>query len=68
VECRPITKFIEYMEMFARFKQTENLHALSNVLDSHPEFAPVERAQLGESCPTPPRTVTSPRISRLFLS
>jgi hypothetical protein len=56
------------MEMFARFKQTENLHALSNVLDSHPEFAPVERAQLGESCPTPPQTITSPRISRLFLS
>ncbi|OCK88487.1 uncharacterized protein K441DRAFT_690580 [Cenococcum geophilum 1.58] len=49
-DSEPITKFIEYMEMFARFKQTENLHALSNVLDSHPEFAPVERAQLGSLC------------------
>ncbi|OCK76182.1 hypothetical protein K432DRAFT_152858 [Lepidopterella palustris CBS 459.81] len=49
-DSEPIIKFLEYMEMFSRFKQTENLHALSNLIDSHPEFAPVERAQLGSLC------------------
>ena len=47
---RVITKFGEYLDSFARFKNSENLHALSSLLDSHTELKSVERALLGSLC------------------
>ncbi|KAF2498457.1 hypothetical protein BU16DRAFT_558518 [Lophium mytilinum] len=46
-DSEAIIKFVEYMDMFSRFKQTDVIHALSNLLSTRTEFVPVERAQLG---------------------
>ncbi|ORY14558.1 HRDC-like protein [Clohesyomyces aquaticus] len=42
-----ITAFMEYLETFSRYKQNENLHALSGLLDSQSELTSVEKAMLG---------------------
>ncbi|KAF1999327.1 hypothetical protein P154DRAFT_523357 [Amniculicola lignicola CBS 123094] len=46
-ESTTITQFMEYVENFARYKENENLHALSGLLDSHSELTSVEKALLG---------------------
>jgi DNA-directed RNA polymerase II subunit RPB4 len=46
-DSQTINQFIEYLENFSRFKQNENLHALSGLLDSHSEISSVEKAMLG---------------------
>ncbi|KAF2278153.1 uncharacterized protein EI97DRAFT_246757 [Westerdykella ornata] len=42
-----INQFVEYLDTFARYKQNENLHAMSGLLDSHSELSSVEKALLG---------------------
>lgn len=44
---RSIQQFVDYLEMFSRYKQSENLHAMGAIFDSNPQFTPVERAMLG---------------------
>jgi len=46
-DSQTINQFIEYLENFSRFKQHENLNALSGLLDSHSELSSVEKAMLG---------------------
>ncbi|KAF2465059.1 uncharacterized protein BDR25DRAFT_295870 [Lindgomyces ingoldianus] len=46
-DSQTITAFMEYLETFSRYKQNENLHALSGLLDSQPELNSVEKAMLG---------------------
>lgn len=45
--ARTIQQFVEYLETFSRYKQNENLHAMSGLLDSHSELTSVEKAMLG---------------------
>ncbi len=44
---RSIQQFVDYLDMFARYKQTENLHSMGGIFDSNPQINPVERAMLG---------------------
>lgn len=37
----------EYLESFARFKETNTTQAVERVLSAHPEFESFERSQLG---------------------
>ncbi|KAF2187117.1 hypothetical protein K469DRAFT_705678 [Zopfia rhizophila CBS 207.26] len=46
-DSQVISQFMEYFETFSRYKQNENLHALSALLDSHSELSSVEKAMLG---------------------
>jgi DNA-directed RNA polymerase II subunit RPB4 len=46
-DSQSINQFVEYLETFSRYKQTENLHAVSGILDSHGELTSVEKAMLG---------------------
>jgi DNA-directed RNA polymerase II subunit RPB4 len=50
-DSQTINQFTEYLETFSRYKQNENLHALSGLLDSHPELSSVEKAMLGMLAP-----------------
>ncbi|KAF2750573.1 hypothetical protein M011DRAFT_392817, partial [Sporormia fimetaria CBS 119925] len=48
-----INQWTDYVEVFSRYKQTENLHAISSLMDSHGELTPVEKALLGSlACDT----------------
>ncbi|KAF2733265.1 hypothetical protein EJ04DRAFT_495607 [Polyplosphaeria fusca] len=47
VYARSITQFMDYLDVFSRYKQSENLHAMSGLLDSHSELSSVEKAMLG---------------------
>ncbi|PSN59543.1 hypothetical protein BS50DRAFT_640892 [Corynespora cassiicola Philippines] len=52
-DSQTIQQFIEYLETFSRYKQTENLHALSGLLDANASLTSVEKAMLGSlSCDT----------------
>jgi len=44
---RAIQQFVDYLEIFSRYKQSENLNAMGAVLDAHSNFSTVERAMLG---------------------
>ena len=46
---RTINQFTEYLETFARYKQSENLHDMSGLLDSVSELTSVEKAMLGKA-------------------
>ena len=46
---RVLVKSQEYLEVFARFKQKENIEAVERILSSHTDLEPFERSQLGES-------------------
>lgn len=46
---RSIQQFVDYLEMFSRYKQTENLHAMGAIFDSNPNITAVERAMLGNA-------------------
>lgn len=49
-----LTKTIDYLDAFSRFKKKENVEAVERLLSSHKEFHKFERAQLGMSFPPPP--------------
>lgn len=42
-----LTKTVDYLDTFARFKKKENVEAVERLLSSHKEFHKFERAQLG---------------------
>lgn len=46
-ERRSIQQFVDYLEMFARYKELNNLTAMGGVLDANPQFTMAERAMLG---------------------
>ncbi|KAI0012922.1 RNA polymerase Rpb4 [Xylariaceae sp. FL0662B] len=45
-----LTKTIDYLDTFARFKKKENVEAVERLLSAHKEFHKFERAQLGSLC------------------
>lgn len=47
---RNLTKTMDYLEVFARFKDEENIKAVERLLNSHTELEMFERSQLG-MCP-----------------
>ncbi|KAI2616413.1 HRDC-like protein [Hypomontagnella submonticulosa] len=49
-ETEMLTKTIDYLDTFARFKKKENVEAVERLLSSHKEFHKFERAQLGSLC------------------
>lgn len=48
---RNLTKTLDYLEVFARFKDEENIKAVERLLNSHTELESFERSQLGELTP-----------------
>jgi len=46
-DSQSIQQFVDYLDMFARYKQTENLHSMGGIFDSNPQINPIERAMLG---------------------
>ena len=44
---RSIQQFVDYLEMFSRYKELNNLTAMGGVLDANPQFNLAERAMLG---------------------
>lgn len=46
---RNLTKTLDYLETFARFKDEENIKAVERLLNSHTELEMFERSQLGVS-------------------
>ncbi|KAI9677930.1 MAG: RNA polymerase B [Trizodia sp. TS-e1964] len=49
-ETEMLHKTLEYLEVFARFKQKENIEAVERLLLSHEKLAPFERSQLASLC------------------
>ncbi|KAI1079447.1 RNA polymerase Rpb4 [Whalleya microplaca] len=49
-ETEMLTKTVDYLETFARFKKKENVEAVERLLSAHKEFHKFERAQLGSLC------------------
>lgn len=47
LHCRNLTKTLDYLEVFARFKDEENIKAVERLLNSHTELEMFERSQLG---------------------
>lgn len=50
--CRTLIKTQDYLDVFARFKQKENIEAVERMLTSKTELELFERSQLG-SCLLP---------------
>ena len=48
---RVLTKTVDYLDAFARFKRKENVEAVERLLASHTELTKFERAALGSLCP-----------------
>ena len=53
-----LVKTQDYLDVFARFKQKENIEAVERLLLAHVNLEPFERSQLGtsspsSSCPSP---------------
>lgn len=50
---RNLTKTLDYLDVFARFKDEENIKAVERLLNSHTELEMFERSQLGKclKCP-----------------
>lgn len=46
---RNLTKTLDYLDVFARFKDEENIKAVERLLNSHTELEMFERSQLGKS-------------------
>ncbi|KAI1094811.1 RNA polymerase Rpb4 [Rostrohypoxylon terebratum] len=46
-ETEMLTKTIDYLDTFARFKKKESVEAVERLLGSYPKLAKFERAQLG---------------------
>ncbi|KAL8916084.1 MAG: hypothetical protein Q9172_006467 [Xanthocarpia lactea] len=49
-ETETLIKTQDYLEVFARFKQTENIEAVERVLSAKQELERFERSQLGSLC------------------
>ncbi|KAH9891528.1 RNA polymerase Rpb4 [Xylariomycetidae sp. FL2044] len=49
-ETAMLTKTIDYLDAFSRFKKKENVEAVERLLSAHKEFHRFERAQLGSLC------------------
>ncbi|KAI1387082.1 HRDC-like protein [Hypoxylon trugodes] len=49
-ETEMLTKTIDYLDTFARFKKKENVEAVERLLSSYKQFHKFERAQLGSLC------------------
>ncbi|KAL4782048.1 hypothetical protein BJX76DRAFT_349668 [Aspergillus varians] len=49
-EPENLVKTLEYLELFARFKDEENIKAVERLLNSHTELEMFERSQLGSLC------------------
>ncbi|KAI9790143.1 MAG: RNA polymerase B [Peltula sp. TS41687] len=49
-ETEVLLKTTEYLEIFARFKQKENIEAVERILAADDALEPFERAQLGSLC------------------
>lgn len=47
LQFRNLTKTLDYLEVFARFKDEENIKAVERLLNSHTELEMFERSQLG---------------------
>ena len=47
---RTLIKTQDYLDVFARFKQKENIEAVERMLASHTELESFERSQLGSLC------------------
>ncbi|CAJ2513317.1 Uu.00g014360.m01.CDS01 [Anthostomella pinea] len=47
---RMLTKTVDYLDAFSRFKKKENVEAVERLLSAHKEFHKFERAQLGSLC------------------
>jgi DNA-directed RNA polymerase II subunit RPB4 len=45
-----LTKTLDYLEVFSRFKDEENIKAVERLLNSHTELEMFERSQLGLFC------------------
>lgn len=45
---RNLTKTLDYLDIFARFKDEENIKAVERLLNSHTELEMFERSQLGK--------------------
>jgi DNA-directed RNA polymerase II subunit RPB4 len=45
---RNLNKTLYYLDVFARFKDEENIKAVERLLNSHTELEMFERSQLGE--------------------
>lgn len=48
-DSQSIQQFVDYLDMFARYKQTENLHSMGGIFDANPQINSIERAMLGMS-------------------
>ncbi|CAD6574694.1 MAG: RNA polymerase B [Alectoria sarmentosa] len=46
-ETETLIKTQDYLDVFARFKNTENITAVERVLGAHPQLEPFEKSQLG---------------------
>lgn len=46
-ESEILTKTVDYLDAFARFKQKENVEAVERLLSSHKGLSKFERAQIG---------------------
>lgn len=46
--CRTLDKTLVYLDVFARFKDEENIKAVERLLNSHTELEMFERSQLGK--------------------
>jgi DNA-directed RNA polymerase II subunit RPB4 len=44
---RAIQQFVDYLEMFSKYKQEENLFSMGNIMETIPDTDAVERAMLG---------------------
>jgi hypothetical protein len=55
---RNLTKTLDYLDVFARFKDEENIKAVERLLNSHTELEMFERSQLGK-CPKCSRCLTA---------
>lgn len=51
IESEILTKTVDYLHAFSRFKQKENVEAVERLLASHTELSKFERAALGSLCP-----------------
>ncbi|KAI9676535.1 MAG: RNA polymerase B [Caeruleum heppii] len=49
-ETEMLIKTQDYLDVFARFKQKENIEAVERVLALHPDLESFERSQLGSLC------------------
>jgi hypothetical protein len=60
-----LSKTIDYLDAFSRFKKKENVEAVERLLSAHKEFHKFERAQLGMlfAPPSPALRLSSYRLT-----